>query len=371
MVVLTLKTISHCLLDLEKNWNIQIKHLQNSLKSAEDEIVTLKAQLETKEKLLKSYEDRKTETLSHQGLSSLQNHGPARNFYQRIIIPQTSKISRSTSHQTHQIMVMDKVKTDNTMDVKQEPDDVAVILVTPPEAPIQSIAKPSVEVPMVESPGVPESLNKTKKRPRIENEHNDEIPLDVIVRESHQQKQKCLNISTVNTIRQLSLGPSTSGAFQTSEPSGQRNYRQLMPKFLGPKNASNTATAVVLTHHTSRSESPINAFPPQPIMLDLKCTICMVRCQNIQDYRNHHKIAHPKSKQILCQLCPYATINKMNFDHHMQTHDEYVSHPGAQKGFQIDASSMALSTNTIDAPRVQVLDSKTISRSETDIEASI
>ena len=62
--ILTLKTISSCLLDLERNWNIQIDHLKKSLATAQNEIATLKSQLDVKEKLLKTYEGRGTVTLS-------------------------------------------------------------------------------------------------------------------------------------------------------------------------------------------------------------------------------------------------------------------------------------------------------------------
>ena len=332
MVVLTLKTISHCLLDLEKNWNLQIKHLKQQYANAQNEIVSLKTQLETKEKLLKAYEDRETEALS---LPPLQNdHALPQNAYQPILMaPQNPHPAGSRSN-SPQVLLMEEVKQENTMEIKQEANegiDVTsiasasptqqVILVSSPVAPVQSMTVAPVEAPvnMTASRGIPESLNQSKKRPRIDNDHDDEIPLDIVLRESHQQKQNVSN----KLPDKMAIQPSTSGAPETPSR-GQRNYRQL-----APKDSSNNVTAVVLTHHQPGLSGPPR--PKSPIMLDLKCTICMARCKNLHEYRVHHRAAHPKSKSILCDRCPYATINKMNFSHHVQTHDEYVGHPDAQR----------------------------------------
>ena len=329
MVTLTLKTISHCLLDLEKNWNIQIKYLKNNLSNAQNEIARLKRQLDAKEKLLKSYEERATEALSlnHSPPQNVIEHLPQNAFQPIIMVPQNGGTTdgRSRSVSPQMVIIEDVgVKAEQTMEIKREAAEVIDVMSVDSASPsqqvilVQAATSPvpeteSMTIAPVEAPlstecqeGAPEALagplnSKSTKRRRIEYDDSDEVPLDVVLRESNQEKQKQARVkkSTGNTTRRNTIGP--------------ESYRPLVPKGQ-PGRIPNRG------RETDQQDR---------LMLDLKCPVCSARCKDLDQYHGHIFEAHPKSKLQLCKLCPYATVNKMNHDHHIRNHNEYVGHPDA------------------------------------------
>ena len=214
---LTLKTISSCLLDLERNWNIQIDHLKNSLVTAQNEITSLKSQLDVKEKLLKTYQDRSSSLeTSADSMPKVEPLELPQNAFQPIIaVPQTEKRKSPTP----QISPIVDMKVDETIEIKREADDVVDIAFISQNGRPRP-AGPDSDVTHFESLTIEPSeapIASSSKKRRIE--QDDEIPLDVVLRESNQQKLTRLNKSMGDMVRRHSIsGPSKSSEPSASQP---------------------------------------------------------------------------------------------------------------------------------------------------------
>ena len=103
------------------------------------------------------------------------------------------------------------IKADETIEIKREADDVVdVTSIDSDITHFESLTIASIEAPIVSSTIVQPAGSKKR---RIE--QDDEIPLDVVLRESNQQKLTRLNKSMGNMVRRRS----TLDKSKTSEPS--------------------------------------------------------------------------------------------------------------------------------------------------------
>ena len=325
--LLTLKTISSCLLDLERNWNIQIDHLKNSLVTAQNEITSLKSQLDVKEKLLKTYQDRATSADPMPKVEPLEL--PQNAFQPIIAVPQTEKRKSPCS----QIAPIVDMKADETIEIKREADDVVDIAFISQNGRPRP-AGPDSDVTHFESLTIEPSeapIASSSKKRRIE--QDDEIPLDVVLRESNQQKLTRLNKSMGDMVRRHSIsGPSNSSEPSASQPRVRgriisQNYRDKAPA--NEVTQSRTRPVRRSCQILSKAERPRPKSPA--FTLDLRCTICQARIKTLEEYRLHHQQEHPKSKHLICEHCPYVTINKLNYSHHLRTHNENQNHPDAER----------------------------------------
>lgn len=336
--ILTLKTISSCLLDLERNWNIQIDHLKNSLVTAQNEITSLKSQLDVKEKLLKTYETRATATVSLDPMPKVEPFELPQNAFQPIIgVPQNREKRKSTSPQ------IEEIKADQTIEpIKREVDDVVdITFISQNNRPrpvnpdrdvthFESLTIEPSEAPITNSSVA--SSTSSKKR-RIE--QDDEIPLDVVLRESNQQKLTRLNKSMGDMVCRHSI----SGPSNSAEPSVARTRTRIISQKERCKNQDRDKAPTNAVQSRNQSVWKLSPRPSSPatrpksptIMLDLKCTLCQARIKTLEEYRLHHQQEHPKSKHLICEYCPYATINKLNYSHHLRTHNENQNHPDAER----------------------------------------
>ena len=145
----------------------------------------------------------------------------------------------------------------------------------------------------------------------------------MVLRESNQQKLTRLNKSMGNMVRRRS----TLDKSKTSEPSTSQHREE--------HSVASAGSGVVQSRAQSVRRSlgcPNSVRPKSPtVTLDLKCTLCQARIKTLHEYRLHHQQEHPKSKHFICEHCPYVTINKLNFSHHVRTHNENQRHPDAER----------------------------------------
>ena len=132
---------------------------------------------------------------------------------------------------------------------------------------------------------------------------------------------------------------SISGPSNSTEPSVTRTRTRIISQNERCKNQDRdkAQTNAISSRNQSvrklcpRPGSPATRPKSPTIMLDLKCTLCQARIKTLEEYRLHHQQEHPKSKHLICEYCPYTTINKLNYSHHLRTHNENQNHPDAER----------------------------------------